>query len=197
MKSTRQIKRFGVVMVVALVAIGALAGSALAAGGDATINGDELSAAVGFAPGTFTGTLAGDAQTLEAENFTDFEVTDPRGTGAGWTVTVAASQFEIKTALDPNLGKKLATSSLKMPVYAAADADPGDTSSTLPHINAAAYVAIDTGSPVQVSHTNATGDGMGSYAFSIVDDEPWTLDVPASAYEGVYSSTITMTVATL
>ena len=82
MKSAKQIKRFAVVMGVAVLAIGALAGSALAAGDDGTsavLTGGSLNISTALAAGTFAGTLTVTAQVLRRgeADFSGFSINDP------------------------------------------------------------------------------------------------------------------------
>lgn len=149
-----------------------------------------------------TATLDGTQKTLTAA-LDSFKVTDARGTGIGWNVTVQATQFK---QYDPNLlgpglggyvtsGRSLAFSSLTMaaPTIAKADA----TSSGPPSGLAATGIdnnAGTAGAPAGVKFASAaTGDvagsGMGSYDFSAV---VLTLKVPASAYKATYRSEVTV-----
>lgn len=192
MKSSRYIKRFGIVIAVALVAIGALAGAALATGDDSSAvlgSGDLTWTSV--TPGTFGGTLTGDAQTLNASNFSGFVVTDARGTGLGWTVTMKATQFANGT-------HDIHFDSLTMPSLVV----QGNVGSSTAPAGLAPATSIDvegTGGVV-MARTTATGQGMGIYSFSPhkTNDvaDPWQLALTADQYEGTYHSTVTTTIAT-
>jgi hypothetical protein len=183
MKGTRQIKRFGAVMAVALVAIGALAGAALAGPGDAVLTGGTLSA-TSVTAGTFAGTLTGAALTLESTDFGGFVVTDPRGTGGGWSITMSATQFS-------SGDHQIPTGSLQMPQLAV---DGNTGSSDDPGALRAATV-IDGGDVVMANCT-AAGQGMGIYTFSAADSAPWELSLAANQYAGTYNSTVTTTLGT-
>jgi hypothetical protein len=191
MKSTRRMKRFGVVMAVTLVAIGALAGAAFAAPGDAIIDGAENPAVTGFTPGSFSGTLNGAAQQLSdtADPFSDeFLVTDATGSGSGWEVTVAATQFD--NGLTDTAHHTIPLTALKMPVYVVAG---NEGSTAAPTIGISIPTVVDAGG-LSLAEC-AAGEGMGIYTFTTVGS--WTLDLPTDQYAGDYHSTVTTTVAAL
>ena len=199
MKLTRHMKRFAVVMSVALVAIGALAGAALATDplpGDAVLGTGDFSS-TSVSPGIFGGTLLGHNQVLEADGtgghtaFGGFVVTDARGTGAGWNVTIKATQFDNGIVGEGN--HKLALGSLTVPLLAV----EGNTdSSALPgSLHAAAPVDLAENAGVVMAACNADGQGMGIYTFSAKDSVPWELALKAHDYAGTYHSTVTTTLA--
>lgn len=106
------------------------------------------------------------------------------GTGTGYTITVAASQFTtsdgtpLKNA-QLSLGNK-GTSTIK--------ADDGDNVSTPPTL--ATDIAL-TSSPVAVVKA-AAGDGVGAYTGTYSPTDA-SLKVPAGNIGGSYSSTLTWT----
>lgn len=137
-------------------------------------------------------TLDGTAKT-DTATITPFTVTDPRGTGAGWNVTVQATQFKeyLAAAYVPS-GRTLALSSLSMaaPTVAAANG----TNSAVPTMTSGPYV-IDSGSAVKIASATANiGMGMGAYNFTGAGS--LTLSIPASAYATTYRSEVTFTAAT-
>ena len=180
---------------VAVVVFTMLTGMAFAADSttSATLTGGSLNISSALTAGTFAGTLEGAAQTLTGTDFTGFSINDPRGTGAGWDVTMVATQFlngdTIRTASDD-----LTANSFTAPLFAVAKADTG--SSTLPGtLHAAA--TIDTGATgVAVAACFANGEGMGTYDFTALATA-WKLALTADEYAGAYSSTVTTTLATL
>jgi hypothetical protein len=143
--------------------------------------------------GDFTGvTLDGTAQTTTA-TFADFTVTDPRGTGAGWNVTVQASQFaEWDTGGGAYVasGRTLAQNSLSM---AAPTVAGNGTTSAVPAITGGPYT-LDGGTAVKVASA-AVDTGMGTFDFT-QPAAPLTLSVPASVYAATYRSTVTVSVVT-
>lgn len=134
-------------------------------------------------------TLNGTDQTSTA-TMDPFTVTDGRATGAGWNVTISATQFaEWETAAYIAGGKLLPASSLTMPALTVAKDDP--SSSAVPSITAGPYT-IDSGSAVKLASADADGTGMGSYIFS--QSGPLSLSVPASAFAKLYRSDVTVSV---
>lgn len=130
-------------------------------------------------------TLNGTAQTTNAALGT-FSVTDARGSGIGWNVTVQATQFTMT-------GHTLAMNSISMPAPTVAKAD--STSGNVPSIVAGPYL-IDNASAVKISSAAldaSAGNGMGSYTYTPGN---LTLSVPANAYAGTYTSTVTVSVVT-
>lgn len=173
----------------ALAAFTLITGVAFAAA-DLTIS-TELTA------GTFAGTLNGLGFTLNANvagggtAFSGFSITDTRGTGVGWCVTMVATQFENATVA----GKGIALDSLTMPLLAVVKADAG--SSDVPGTLHAAATIDTGGAGVVMAACSANGQGMGTYDFTAANGEPWKLAVTADEYAGTYTSTVTTTVATL
>jgi hypothetical protein len=103
-------------------------------------------------------TLDGTAQTTNAV-MNPFIVTDSRGTGSGWHITVQATQFaQHDGTIYVALGKTLPLSSLTMP-EPTVSGDPAP-----PTITAGPYI-IDSGSAVTIASA-ASGDGMGAYTFT-------------------------------
>lgn len=183
------------IVTAALVAM--LAGLVTASGASAaddtnvTIVGGSLSA-TDMTVGDFGNvTLDGTAKSTTATG-SGFSVADARGTGAGWNVTVAGTQFckldGVGTACDLVTPRNLPTSSLSVPQFTVAKADA--TSSAVPSITGGPYL-ID-GVSIKVASAAADGSGMGSYDFS--QGGNWNLSVPASAYAGTYRSTVTVSV---
>jgi hypothetical protein len=126
--------------------------------------------------------LTGDAQQTTA-SLANLKVTDPRGTGEGWHVTVQATQF-----IDQATLKTLPLASLSMAAPTVVPVDP--SSSALPTISDGPYI-IDSGSAVRIASA-AIGDGMGSYDFTQGAD--LTLSVGANAYAGTYTTTVTVSI---
>lgn len=139
-----------------------------------------------FSTVTLDGTAKQTTATLD-----DFEVNDSRGSGAGWHVTISATQFAEHDGTDyVTNGKTLATGSLALEQLTVAQ---DGTTSNNPTITSGPYT-IDAGSAVSVASA-ATGDGMGKYDFSAADNSiTMTLSVPASAYAKTYRSEVTVDV---
>lgn len=185
-------KRFALVAIGAFAMVGALAVPASAADPtDVTVTGGSLSITNPTVANFSAVTLNGQAQSATAV-MDGFSVSDARATGAGWNVTVGASQFaEWDGTQYVVSGKTLPANSLSMPLVSVAKAD--STSSALPTITSGPYT-IDSGSSVKIASAAADGSGMGGYDFT--QGGSLTLSVPASAYAKTYRSTVTVSVAT-
>jgi hypothetical protein len=145
-----------------------------------------ISAAPGL--GTFVGTLDGTAHILQGAGFSGFSVTDARGSGVGWQVTMKASRFE---NLDAE-GRDLAPDSLTAPLFTVSKDDSGSSASP----GSVSAATIDNESGAVIASCTAAGQGMGSYEFT-APSSAWRLAVTADEFAGTYSSTLTTTVATL
>jgi hypothetical protein len=114
------------------------------------------------------------AQTTTA-TMDGFSVSDLTGTGGGWQVTVEATRFT-----GPN--QVLPAGSLSMSPPTVFPAGPSA---------AAGPVVIDNGVAAQIARCEP-GAGQGIYEFSATT---LTLTVPAAIYAGLYSSSISLSVA--
>ena len=123
------------------------------------------------------------AATRATATMTSLKVTDPRGTGKGWHVTMQATQFT-----DRATRNTLPPGSLYMSAPNVAQRDW--TSSALPAIQDGSYF-IDHGSAVQIASA-AAGDGMGSFEFT--PGGGLTLCVGADTRPGAYVSIVTLSV---
>lgn len=125
-------------------------------------------------------TLDGTTQTTTAV-VTDTTLTDPTGTGAGWNVSLSASQFTNVAA------KTLPLSSLELGTVSIAVKEAGSTDITNIGI---LQGKIDTVAGVNVLSAPLT-EGMGTYTISMA---PMTLTLlPKDALAGTYTSTVTVT----
>ena len=130
------------------------------------------------------GTLVLDGTAKQATaTVTNLRVTDPRGTGEGWHVTIQATQLTDQATL-----RTLPLHSLSMATPGVARHD--STSSGLPTLQEGPYYIDDTGA-IQIASA-AVGDGMGSYDFTQGAD--LTLSVGADAHAGTYTTTVIVSV---
>lgn len=182
-KSMKRTRTIGLLVGVFFAATAILGGTALAAS-TVVLSGGTLTLTTP-AVGNFTGvTLNGSAQSTTASMGT-FTVTDARGTGVGWNVTVQATQFTMA-------GHTLPMNSISMPAPTVAKID--NTSGDTPSITTGPYL-IDNASAVKITSAAADGTGMGSYTFNAIPST-LTLSIPANAYAGTYTSTVTVSVVT-
>jgi WxL domain surface cell wall-binding len=175
-------KKYVVSGIAVLAALSAMAPSAFAANGSgdstATVNGGSLSVGSVSAP-NFTVNLNGTARTANG-NLT-FNVVDATGSGSGWRVTAVASQF----STGGQSAKTLALGSLSM--AAPTIATNGGTDEGIDVMGSAHD--IDAASAVTVASAN-NDHGMGTNAFT----SQLTLSIPADAYAGSYTSSVTIDV---
>lgn len=131
-------------------------------------------------------TLDGAARSAEAR-FGPFTVTDARGSGQGWTVTLQGTAFRAwdGTGYVPG-GAFLPSGSLILPGLAVT---PDGTDSPAPGVAAGPY-PLD-GAAVTVAQASP-GTGMGRYTFT--PTAGLTVIVPASASAGRYRSTVSVSV---
>jgi hypothetical protein len=169
-------------LVVAVYAVG-LAGAADDLGPyDATVSVDVLPGYLTLGPSddtTLTAvTLTGSDQTATGDLDT-LTVTDARGTGVGWYLTMSATDFDgtAGTAVgkDPIPATGFRISSVTLSAVGGSTAGIDDDTG-----------ALDI--PLKVIDSEAP-NGRGSYTA----DVELELDVPAEAYEGTYASTLTQT----
>jgi hypothetical protein len=177
-----------------LTAVGALAlapaAHAATDNTSVTLNGGTLDYTTGFAANDFpTTTLNGLPQVLTT-NTTAWSVTDGRGlgaldTGAGWNVTIAASQFS-------GGGKTLPTGSMTLAVPSVPTTNVGNIAA--PPVPQALVNPIDGGGAAQKMVSAAAGTGGGQWTFG-AQPTALTLNVAPGVQAGTYTSTITTTLA--
>jgi len=174
----------------ALLTLGTSLSAFAAADTGATISGGTLSGGgLGFA--TFGAITLNGAQQTSTAAFTLANVTDARGTGAGWNVSLTLTplaEYNTGTSAYVTGGKTLAASSIKVttaPVVSLVDSTSSPATTITP---VATTTALDTGSAVKLLDAAANG-GMGSYAFSNMTS---TLTVPANAFAKTYKSDATV-----
>jgi hypothetical protein len=176
--------------VAAVLGIGATVPAFAAADTGAVITGGTLSGGgLGFA--SFGAITLNGAQQTSTAPFTLANVTDARGTGAGWNVSLSLTplaEYNTGTSAYVTSGKTLAASSIKVttaPVVSLVDSTSSPANTITP---VATTTALDTGSAVKLLSAAAAG-GMGTYSFSTMTS---TLTVPANAYAKTYKSDATV-----
>jgi hypothetical protein len=146
--------------------------------GEVTVTGGTLS----VTPAAITinsVTLTGLAQNNVAGTTTAWTAKDPTGTGAGWRVTVEATDFE----KSGDATKTIEVEGFELTLLdTAVTLVDGNTKPTSSFATAKALGAAQT------LVTAAAGTGMGTYTIL----PTFTLDVPADTYAGTYVSTVTL-----
>jgi hypothetical protein len=180
-------------------------GTAIAAGTTCTLTG-TLSLTAGSLTLTspssvsWSTTLTGLDQSLVDATAADQQYTanDATGSGAGWHVTIAATTFTNGSHTFPDTGTFSTNGSLSSMSSAAAPTATCTATCTLPTNTTTYPVAITTAAtsptPAVVYDTSAS-TGLGQVVIG-GSTEPapigWWLYVPASAYAGAYTSTVTL-----
>lgn len=146
-----------------------------------------------------TGASAEAVDTVPADQ--GYSVTDNTGANAGWNVTVSATTFTDGTHTLPDTGTFSLNGSLASSASPAAPAVTCLTICTTP-VNQISYpvpvtTAATSPAPTRI-FSAARGSGAGSFAIGgSTSSAPlgWWVHVPASAYAGTYTSTITFSIS--
>lgn len=165
------------VLTIALAAL-LCAAPALAEAGAILIQGGSLSieaANINFT----TVTLDGARHDNGAGTTSVWTAIDPTGTGAGWHLTIAATNFT--NAGGKTISKDGFTMQLLDSAISVLDGNAKPTSSLTTH------TSIGT---LQTFASAAVNAGMGSYTLL----PTFALDVPASTFAGSYNSTVTVSI---
>jgi hypothetical protein len=126
-----------------------------------------------------------------------FTVNDATGSGAGWHITVAATQFTTGTLTLPNIGTFVTTGSTTSEAATTAPNTFCSSGSTCtPPTNTTTYpVAITTAAtapaPVTI-FTASVNTGLGSNLLGNGNNFGWWLNLPASVRAGTYTSTVSL-----
>lgn len=197
----------GAVLLTAGTASAAACGSPIAAGSNCTLTGTvnltggalNLTASSSL---TWTGTLNGLNQSVTdvLPGDQQYTVNDATGTGAGWHVTAAATQFTNGSNTFLNTGTFTTNGSITSITSTSAPAATCTGSCTLPTNTTTYPVAITTAAtaptPVTIYDT-AVSTGLGQVVIggsTSANPVGWWVNVPASASAGAYTSTITMAI---
>jgi hypothetical protein len=181
----------------------AVAATTCAAAGTATLTAGALTLT---APATLTwGTTLGGVAATAVDTATadqTLTVDDATGSGAGWAVSVAATQFTSGANTLPDLGTFSVNGSISTPTVGAtpgaACTTTGDCTLPTSLTDPVSYpVAVTTGAavtPVNIYTADAL-TGIGS----IILGAPgvpigWWIAVPATALAGAYTSTVNLTI---
>ena len=192
-------KLAGVALAFSALAISVAAPAHAADDTNVTVTAADLTLGA-IAIGDFTGVTLDGTVNSSTATMTGFDVGDSRGTGAGWNVTIGATEFaEWDSTLNAGAGgyvtsgKTIGASRTSMATATVAKADA--TSSTAPTMTAGAYT-LDAGSAVKIASAAADGTGLGSYTITPGGANGVSLTVDADTYAKTYRSDVTVTLAT-
>jgi WxL domain surface cell wall-binding len=189
----RAASRASLLMLVAAAVLLPSAASAASTNTSVTLTGGTLSFTVNPTATNFATTaLTGSTQTLTTD-FNDWRVNDARGSGAGWNVTMQASQFSDGGSNTLPVGSL----KLKTPVVTPVDLLNLAVPPVVSLIPTPPWT-LDGGSAVKVVSA-AVGTGQGEWNFdqvNLIASKDLDLTVPANASAGTYTSTITSTLST-
>lgn len=178
---TTMFKKFATGSAALALTVTVFAGTTLAAetGVNSTITGGELKLSAISATAFEETLLDGKIQNSTA-SIQPFTVTDARGTGTGWDVSITATAFT-----NPEAPKALSANTLTIAEPTVSEGEGSSLAANLAKLGG----AIDNG-PVKVL-TAATAEGMGTFE---VDAIPMTLNLkPSEVYAGTYSTTVSVT----
>ena len=173
--------------VILLLALGALAGTAADAANVAvtgTVTGSAALAVSSNGTPSFALTLNGSDQT--ATYTLPLQATDPRGSGAGWNLTVTSTQFKDAS------GHTLPTTASSI-TAATGTCSTGSTCTVPTNSITYASFALPAGAvaPAAVKFFNAAANtGLGKTDVNATV----SVAVPASTFAGTYSSTVTVSI---
>jgi hypothetical protein len=152
----------------------------------------------------WSGTISGANLSLYDSTAADegYVVADSTGTGAGWHVTVSATQFTAGAHTLANAGTFSTTGSLSSISATTAPTASCVTAGacTLPTDTSTYPVAITTAATSPTAYTvydTSASTGLGNIQIggsSATNPVGWWLSVPATAFAGTYTSTVTIAV---
>ncbi len=151
---------------------------------------------------SWSATLSGYNLTAVDSTDTTYTADDATGSGGGWNITAAVTQFTTGTYMLANAGTFSTTGSTSLVSATTAPSAACAASSTcvLPTESGITYpVAITTAaaSPTPYKVYNAAlTTGMGAVTIGGTTPAGWWLAIPASAHAGTYTSTITLAIST-
>jgi hypothetical protein len=151
---------------------------------------------------TWAGTLSGTALTLVDSTPADqnYTVNDNRGSGAGWHVTASATTFTTGTHSLADTGTFVNTGSTSAIGASTTPTAACVSVCTLPTNTTTFPVAITTAAttPIPVNiYDSALNTGLGNITIGVgANPVGWWVNVPATAFAGTYTSTVTLAVVT-
>jgi hypothetical protein len=178
-------KRALVVAVAAVALAGGIAQVARAVGVTGTITGGAALSVTSSATPSFSLTLNGTDQTQTYA--LPFTAVDPRGTGAGWNLSITSTQFSSGAHTLP------ATASVISNLTSGCSSGSTCTGPTNSVSWSGLAIPAASVAPAPVKFFNAAANsGLGSVDFNMTV----SVTVPANTYAGSYSSTVTLSMIT-
>jgi putative surface cell wall-binding protein len=171
-------------LLVALAALAAAASRAANVAVTGTVTGGAALAVVANGTPSFNLTLNGSDQS--ATYTLPVQATDPRGSGAGWNLTVTSTQFK-----DPS-GHTFPTTASSV-TAATSTCSTGSTCTNATNAITYAAFALPAGAvaPTAVKFFNAAANtGLGKMDVNATV----SVAVPANTFAGTYSSTVTVSI---
>jgi hypothetical protein len=162
-----------------------------------TISGGSLAYSTPFSAADFPATTLNGLPQAKTANISPWVVTDNRGTGAGWNVTISASAF---TCTSGTCGStQFPSGSLSLATVGVPSTDAANLLGpppAIPPVYTAPLTPIDNGGSAQkiVSAAALPLNGSGAWTFTHAAGG-LALVVPASTAPGTYTSTITTTLS--
>lgn len=150
---------------------------------------------------TWAGTLTGSALPLVDTTAGDQQltITDSRGSGAGWNLTVSATAFTSSSHTLPS-GASLVVTGSTASIAAATAPTVTCVGTCMTPSNSTSYpVSVSLGGSAVKIFDTATGSGTGTMTIggsTATNPLGWWLQVPATSYTGTYTSTVTISMVT-
>jgi hypothetical protein len=145
-----------------------------------TITGTPGVSLTSTASPTFSSTIDG---TNKSASFTvPMTLTDARGDGTGWKVTLTSTQFSTGGATPRTLAADSST------ITGSTAACAADSTCTAPDNPTTYPLSVPAGTPAVNIITAGTGMGMGAFTLT----PTVALAIPANVYAGSYTSTLTV-----
>ncbi|MHC3377705.1 WxL domain-containing protein [Ligilactobacillus equi] len=123
-------------------------------------------------------------------------ITDARGTGAGYKLSVSATPLSFKNDTNTNGVSRQSSISNITATTDKVSVQPANTSASMgaaPDVkNTITNFVGTTGTIATAASNTENNQGMGSFVITLPS---YTFTIPASAYAGTYSSTITYTLS--
>ncbi len=172
-------------LVMSAFAVGAETGTIDLEEGTLSVTTDQI----GFNAITLDGT---DQTAISASSTNNWTVTDARGSGAGWNVTISATDFSFGAGNEIDISDT--DSEFKIQLLDANITVVSGNAKPASQVTSLTPIPEDGVNPPLKILSAAVSTGMGSYAFN----PNFELEIPADLHvgAGAYSSTVTVTAAT-